>query len=165
MHGSCRTYIPEKYAQKLSNNISYIRENVSCTTQSIEVSNMKIVYFLFAVCIILQPIAQVLERKGMTQIGQINSIGSLFHWSTLLKIVTNPYVVSGVFLSAIALFFWLATLSHWKISYLYPAGALSYLVLAFLAHQFLGEGISIYRWIGMGIIMAGVAVFNWQGAG
>lgn len=36
---------------------------------------MKFAYLLFAIIVILQPIGQILEKKGMGQIGEIGGFG------------------------------------------------------------------------------------------
>ncbi len=115
---------------------------------------------LFVIVILLQTSGQILERYGMTQVGRISNSAELFNIHTILQIVTNHYVLCGVTLSAIGLFFWLGVLSNLKISYIYPLGAVSYIVLALLAHFILKEGITETRWIGICVIVIGCYLIN-----
>lgn len=117
-------------------------------------------YVLFAIVVIIQPIAQMLEKHGITQVGQINGLADLFAWSTITKIVTNPYIMGGVVLSGVGLFLWLAVLSHFKLNHIYPFGAVSYIVLCILAFFFLGESITIIKGVGICVIVAGCVLIN-----
>ena len=117
-------------------------------------------YILFAIMVVIQPIAQLLEKHGIGQIGQIEGFSSLLSLHTIGKIVTNPFIVSGVALSALGLFFWLAVLSHFKLNYIYPFGAISYIILLALAFFFLGESITIVKTIGVIVIVAGCILIN-----
>jgi len=117
-------------------------------------------YILFAIMIVIQPIAQLLEKHGIGQIGLIEGFSSLFSFHTIGRIITNPFIVSGAILSAIGLLFWLAVLSHFKLNYIYPFGAISYIVLLALAYFFLGETITAVRAIGVVVIVAGCILIN-----
>jgi len=115
---------------------------------------------LFVFVVLLQAFGQILEKYGMTQVGKITSIGQLLNIHTILQIITNPYVVCGVALSATGLLLWLGILSNVKISYIYPFGAISYILLAVLAHFILKEGISLTHWIGICVIIFGCYLIN-----
>ena len=117
-------------------------------------------YALFAIVVIIQPIAQLLEKYGITQIGTINSVNDLFNLHTIKQIVTSPYIMGGVALSACGLFLWIAVLSHFKLNHIYPFGAISYIVLAILAFFFLHEPITVMRGIGICVIVAGCVLIN-----
>ena len=121
---------------------------------------MKYVVIFFIICIILQPIAQILEKKGMAQVGKLESFGDIFKVSTLISIATNPYIIAGVFLAVISLLFWLATLSNWEVSRLYPLGSISYVLVLALAVLFLGESITVIKGLGVATIAIGVVLLN-----
>jgi len=115
---------------------------------------------LFAITVLFQPVAQLLEKAGLRQIGAITSIGQLFRPSTLLAIVTNPYIVCGVLLSASMLLLWLGALSSLRVSYMFPLGSISYIVMALLAHFFLKEPITASHWAGIFVIVLGCFLIN-----
>jgi len=115
---------------------------------------------LFACVIVLQSMGQILERYGMIQVGHINNTGQLFNIHTVLQIITNPYVIGGVALSAIGLFLWLGVLSNLKVSYIYPFGAISYILLAVLAYFILKENIMPIHWVGICAIVLGCCLIN-----
>lgn len=113
-------------------------------------------YVLFALVVILQPLAQILEKHGMTQIGRIDRLDL----SLIPKLLFNPYVVSGVSLSVVGLGLWLVLLSRANVSYLYPFGAVSYIILAILANRLLGEPLGFTQGLGIGVIVVGAILLN-----
>ncbi len=121
---------------------------------------MKFGLILFIICVILQPVAQVLEKHGMKQVGQITSLEQLFSLHTLWRVISNPYVVSGVILAAVILILWLGALSTLDASYIYPFGSVAYIILAFLAVVFLKEDITASHWAGIAVIVLGCYLIN-----
>lgn len=121
---------------------------------------MKFGLLLFAITVFLQPISQVLERKGMLQIGNISSLGQLLNIRTFVSVITNPYIMTGITLSIIGLILWLGVLSSMKVSYIYPFSAISYIILTILAYIILGENIGMTKWIGMVTIVIGAFILN-----
>ena len=117
---------------------------------------MLLTYLLFSLVIFIQPIAQILEKKGMSQIGAVSSI----NLSLLVKLITSPLVVGGVALSGIGLLLWLVVLSRANVSYIYPLGAVSYIILAFLAVVLLKEHLSALQGIGVLVIVLGSVLLN-----
>lgn len=121
---------------------------------------IKLAYVMFALVIVIQPVAQILEKKGLSQIGAIESFGKLFSFETIFKLATNPYIVAGVCLSVVGLLMWLGALSNFRVSYLFPFGSLSYIVLALLAVAILKESVSVVNWAGICLIVAGCFLIN-----
>lgn len=115
---------------------------------------------LFSFWVVLLPIALLLEKYGMSQVGHINSVGQLFNFHTIFRIVTNPYVVGGVAVSALSLLLWLGVLSNLKVSYIYPFTAVSYIILAVLAYFVLKENITSIHWVGICVIVLGCYLLN-----
>ena len=121
---------------------------------------MRFAYFIFALTLIIQPIGQILERKGMATIGTIDGFSQLFSPKTLVTIVTNPYIIAGVGCSVTGLLLWLGVLSHFKVSYIYPLGSLSYIVVTVLAITFLQESMTWTRMGGVCLVIAGCFLIN-----
>ena len=61
-------------------------------------------FVLVAICIVFGAVGQILMKHGMTLIGSIQSGGKLFSISTATQMVTNPFVMGGLFLYAMAFF-------------------------------------------------------------
>jgi drug/metabolite transporter (DMT)-like permease len=119
--------------------------------------NEKMGYVLFGIMIILQAIAQMLEKHGMTQVA-VNGIN--FNSGTLFRMVTNPYIIIGLLLTATGFVLWLFVLSQFKISYITAFGSVLYILTAILGYYILGEGISVTRIIGIGVIVTGCILIN-----
>jgi drug/metabolite transporter (DMT)-like permease len=107
---------------------------------------------LFAVLTILSNVAgNSFLTKGMRQLGDLGNspfalIAALFH----------PWVALGVALLIVWTLTHMALLSWADLSYVMPVTALGYVVTAFAARFFLGENISVERWVGIVLVTAGV---------
>ena len=119
---------------------------------------MKFGLILFAITVILYPTCQILWKIGMEQVGSVNSTGQLLH--TLFKMATNPYIIGGMALAVVNMVLWLGAISTLNVSYLYPFGSISYLVLTALAYFILKESITPYQLIGICIIVVGCFLVN-----
>jgi len=106
-------------------------------------------YLLFALNILLQWSGQILLKTG------VNAANG--NWS---KAVFNPYTIAGGALLATNLLVWLAVLRYFKLSYIYPMGALLYILTAIGGIIFLSEHLNPMQWVGIGLIVMGVAALN-----
>jgi len=100
--------------------------------------------------------AQILLKKGVNMIGASsllnmtkNFVGYLF---------TNPLIFSGVAIYAISMIIYLTALSRGEVSVVYPIISVSYILAAILSVFFLGEKLSLLRWLGIIIIVIGVSL-------
>jgi drug/metabolite transporter (DMT)-like permease len=120
----------------------------------------KIGIIFFVLVLIINVIAQFLEKKGMSQLGGIHSFQQLFNIHTIFSIVTNPYIISGMGFAVLGLLLWLGALSTLKLSYLVPLTGLSYVVVSIISWQFLKETITPVHWAGILVIAVGVFIIN-----
>ncbi|MCD6546929.1 MAG: EamA family transporter, partial [Nanoarchaeota archaeon] len=97
--------------------------------------------------------AQVLFKKGMTQLGEI-TISQAF--KEIFKLFTNHFVFAGLLLYVVSTIIYLTALSRGELSALYPLISISYVVAGGLSVFLLGEKISLTRWIGIITIVIGV---------
>ncbi len=110
---------------------------------------------LVAVSILCGVIGQTLMKIGMSQVGQIGSLGELFNPSTVFRIFTNVYVFGGLLLYASFAILWLGALSNLDVSFAYPLLSLAYILVAILGAIFLKEDITLLRWAGIGLVVFG----------
>jgi len=110
---------------------------------------------LVAICIVFGAVGQILMKTGVSQIGQIGNLDKLINPSTVFSIFTNVYVIGGLLLYAMAFFLWLGALSTLDVSLMYPLLSLSYVVTAILGLIFLKEDITLLRWVGVMVVVAG----------
>jgi uncharacterized membrane protein len=109
---------------------------------------------LVALCIIFGAAGQILMKTGMARVGPIGGLAGLFNFRTAVTIFTNPFILSGLALYAVA-FLWLGAMSLLNISAMYPLLSLGYVLVAVASTLFLGETIPLTRWLGIGLVVAG----------
>ncbi len=72
-------------------------------------------------------------------------------------------VAAGLGIYAIGTWFWIRAVSRAAISYLYPLSACSYAVVALGGHLLFGEVMPAWRWAGIAVMSAGVALLAASG--
>jgi len=77
-------------------------------------------------------------------------------WELCLAIISNFYIVGGVFVFILSLLLWLYLLSQFELSFLYPFGSLSYVLAAVGGWFFFAENITLPRAGGIFLILMGV---------
>lgn len=90
--------------------------------------------------------------RGMKDVGQI----SLDHLGELVSAVFTPWVGAGILLLLLFFVSYLTALSFADLTYVLPATAIGYILMALMAKFFLHENISAQRWVGIALITAGV---------
>jgi drug/metabolite transporter (DMT)-like permease len=109
-----------------------------------------------ALMVIFGPLGDVFLRMGMKRIGAIDrwTLASSLHYFRL--IITSGSIWLGI--GSLLMFFvaYLMVLSWADYSFVQPASAVSYLVVALLGIYILGEAVSSGRWLGVAVICLGV---------
>ena len=109
-------------------------------------------YLVLLAIIVFGSCGDVLLARGMRQVGEIR-IDQLPH---LIAAITNPWVIVGIGFLLIFFASYSTALSWADLTFVLPATAVGYVVLALLSHFFLHEQISLQRWAGILLIVAGV---------
>src|SRR5271165_349742 len=78
------------------------------------------------------------------------------NWHQLFGFVLSPWVLTGIGLLVLFFCSYLSALSWADLTYVLPATALSYVLMALLAEIFLNEHVTVARWLGIALITAGV---------
>ena len=115
-------------------------------------------YALLASMVSFSSLGNVLLSKGMKQVGEIADFSPDSLLSVFQKTFTNGSIWMGI--ASLVLFFisYLLLLSWADLSYVLPASAIGYAVVALLGYLVLGEFVSTTRWIGVLFICSGVAL-------
>jgi drug/metabolite transporter (DMT)-like permease len=108
-------------------------------------------FFLIFSQIIINTLAQLLLKKGVELVHFEQSI-----WKLILTLISNAYILSGVFIFVFSLLLWLYLLSQFELSFLYPFGSLSYILAALGGWFFFAENVTLYRVGGIFLILMGV---------
>jgi uncharacterized membrane protein len=114
-------------------------------------------YLLILLMVIFGPLGNVLLGKGMKQIGPVN-IRAAEALDLLSRVLTSGTIWMGI--ASLITFFvaYMLVLSWADYSYVQPASAVAYGMVALLAHFVLREVVTPMRWMGVVIICLGVVV-------
>ncbi|MGA2437369.1 MAG: DMT family transporter [Acidobacteriaceae bacterium] len=109
-------------------------------------------YLILLAVMLTASVGDTLLSHGMTQIGPV----SLAHLGLLLAAIRNPWVITGILCLLGFFASYLTALSWADLTFVLPATAFGYIVVAFLAKFWLHEPITPYRWAGILLIVCGV---------
>ena len=109
-------------------------------------------YLVLLTVVLFSAAGDVMLARGMRQTGEIHltRIGSVF------SALGNHSVLLGIFFLLIFFASYLTSLSWADLTFVLPSTAFSYVALALLACTVLHEHISVQRWAGIMLIVAGV---------
>jgi drug/metabolite transporter (DMT)-like permease len=109
-------------------------------------------YLVLVSVMVLAAFGDVSLSRGMKDQGAI----SLHHWTQLFSALASPWVLGGIVLLIGFMASYLTALSWADLTYVLPASALSYIILAGLSRLLLHENVTPRRWLGIILITAGV---------
>lgn len=115
-------------------------------------------YVLIFFMVLFAPLGNVLLSKGMKEIGSAKDWTPADMLPILAKILTSSYIWLGI--ACLLAFFiaYMLVLTWADYSYVQPASAFSYAVVAVLSYFLLGEVVPPLRWAGIAVICLGVFV-------
>jgi uncharacterized membrane protein len=113
---------------------------------------------LLALTVVLGSVGDVLLSSGMKQVGRVEP-GSA---RALVRAGVSAFTNGEIWLGIVSLLFffvcYLVLLSEADYSYVQPASAVGYALVAILGFAVLGEVITVWRWAGIGCICLGVVL-------
>ncbi|HLC39901.1 MAG TPA: EamA family transporter [archaeon] len=108
---------------------------------------------LILVSVALGAFGQMFMKLGLKEKPiDLTQLASLKLFDTLFQ----RYVFIGVVLYLIAVMLWFVVLSKAELSFAYPLISIAYIITAFMAYFVFGERISVFRWLGILLILGGV---------
>lgn len=117
---------------------------------------MKNMYYII-ICVLISSFGQILLKHGMNGIDfELSSLSIM----TLINLIKNIYVMSGLLLYGISFILWLYILSNVQVSYAYPFISLSYPLVLILSNFLLGESLGKGLWIGVFFILIGTTIIG-----
>ncbi len=109
--------------------------------------------YLILLCVMLTAsVGDTMLAHGMTQVGPV----SFANLSLLLVALRNPWVIGGILCLLGFFASYLTALSWADLTFVLPSTAFGYVVVALLARFWQHEHISVYRWLGIVLIVSGV---------
>lgn len=107
------------------------------------------IYGLLFINIILLVLGQTLWKMGT------KSLDFTLNFSNIIRIVINPYILSGIIVYGVATIIWIYLLSKSELSMIYPMQSLCYVLAALIGMFVFKELIPMTRWFGIGMIILG----------
>lgn len=111
-------------------------------------------YLVLALVVLFGSFGNALMSVGMRK--NPNEGVSIHHLSALIISFTNPWVIGGTLLLIGFMASYMTALSWADLTYVLPATAISYVLIALLGQFMLHERITPTRWLGIALVTAGV---------
>ena len=109
-------------------------------------------YLVLAAMILFNAFGDVALSHGMKKMGAIHAA----RLTDAVAAVFTPWIVFGILLLLCFFACYLAALSWADLSYVIPATALGYVLIALLSQWLLGETVTLTRWAGIALVGGGV---------
>ncbi len=109
-------------------------------------------YAVLAAVMFTASVGDTLLSRGMSEVGPVG----LHHLGLLWHALFNSYVLAGIVLLLGFFASYMTALSWADLTFVMPATAFGYVVIALLSRFWLGEQLSGYRWAGIALIVCAV---------
>jgi drug/metabolite transporter (DMT)-like permease len=109
-------------------------------------------YLILLAVMLTASVGDTLLSHGMAQIGPVD----FQHLDRLWHALFNPFVASGIVLLIGFFASYMTALSWADLTFVMPATAFGYVVVALLSRFWLHEHLSLYRWTGIVFIVCAV---------
>ena len=113
-------------------------------------------YLVLLGVVIFGSLGDMFLSRGMKAFASVHGDITLAHWTLLFHALENPWVIAGMALLIVFFISYLSALSWADLTYVLPATAIGYVVLALGARFWLHEHVPLMRWIAILMIVAGV---------
>ncbi len=113
---------------------------------------------MILIMILAGPLGNTMLAKGMKRIGAVSFSSASVVLETLGRILSSGTIWLGIALLITFFVAYSLVLSWADYSYVQPASAMAYAVVAILGVVVLGESVSPLHWLGIGVICLGVVV-------
>ncbi len=114
-------------------------------------------YILIAIMVVAGPVGNLLIAKGMRQAGEVKLWPPSELLPAFVRVFSSLTIWVGIASLIAFIVAYMLALSLADYSYVQPAAALGYGVVAVLGYLVLHESISPLRWAGIAVICFGVA--------
>ena len=109
-------------------------------------------YLVLVAVMLTASVGDTLLSRGMSQVGTVD----FQHLGLLWHALFNPYVDAGIVLLIGFFSSYMTALSWADLTFVMPATAFGYVVVALLSKFWLHEQLSLYRWAGILLIVCAV---------
>lgn len=112
------------------------------------------IYIVALISVALGSIGQLILKIGSAEVRTGGGI-----WATVLTLI-NLKIITAICCFVISMFLWIFVLRKMELSLAYPMVSLGYIFVMMLSFYFLQEQLSLTKFLGTGLIVAGVVVLN-----
>ena len=81
-------------------------------------------------------------------------------FDSVLRMLANPLIVMSLLMIVSGGVLWVVAMSKYELSFLYPFMSLNFLVIVVGSQFFLGESVSIYRYVAVVLIIVGLVIIS-----
>jgi len=117
-----------------------------------EIKVSSIIFILISVT--LGVFGQISLKHGLNKFGKIEMKD--FLTERVVHLIKEKFIILGIVLYILATLIWLVVLSQEEISFAYPLVAIGYIIVAIIGKVFFNENLSIFRVVGILLIVIGV---------
>lgn len=114
-------------------------------------------YLYIAATIIFTVYGQLVIKWQVSAAGELPD-RFLPKFVFLLKLLANPWIVSGFAAAFLAALAWMAAMTKFQLSHAYPFMSLAFVLVLVLSGLFFNEALTWQKIAGMVLIVAGIAV-------
>ena len=115
------------------------------------------IVLLLSLWTLCEVVGQILFKRG---VDAIDVREAHFGLKSFLRALRSPAIWGGILVHGIEFGVWIAILGQLPLSVAFPLESVTYVVLLVATRVFLRESIPTRRWIGVGMICAGVVVLG-----
>lgn len=108
---------------------------------------------LWALLILTESAGQLFTKVAGDQLGQMD-----FNWQWLAAVAVNPGILAAIACYIGAFFVWMLILRRSSLSLAFPLSSLVFVVVLLGSWLGLGEHISFLHWVGVVVIIGGIAL-------
>ncbi|HTW24943.1 MAG TPA: EamA family transporter [Candidatus Baltobacteraceae bacterium] len=112
--------------------------------------------FLYFLIVVPGTCGEMCMSRAMKIVGEVTDFRPHAIARVIFRVMTVPWFWIGITLMAAGFFSLLGMLSMAKVSFVFPATALSYAVGTLGGKLFLGERVTPQRWVGVLLVCLGV---------
>lgn len=109
--------------------------------------------------VVLNAVAQLALKAATGTTGVIRGSWSNY-WTAAQQLAASATFWLALAAYGISVVVWIVGLSRLPVSQAYPVLSVGYIIAALLAWFLLGEAVSVERWTGIGLIVAGVLLVS-----
>lgn len=80
----------------------------------------------------------------------------------LIRCLFDPFIFSGVLATFLAAVAWMAALTKFQLSYVYPFSSLSFVLIFICSYWLLNETVNVYKILGLAMIVIGIVIVSKQ---